>query len=397
MPTSSSDRPMTPPTVWLARGRHAGPAAEDILRGQVRRLKQSGVIRDWLESPAAEGAPERVFEARWETGEGVTVRARLSLALEPAEGGAWTLVAEAEAPWDPRWPSPVTMFWPDDPDAAWDLDAETGAGLRLRDVNPLPADDKELRRVLRGAARAGWAVHFVVHEAMTPGARGRLPLARLLPPGLRHRVVEHRAAPHQLRSVNWALQEFGVQVPRGGAVVLAGTPAPQGYDGDDFAVRSVFLDGSEPAELLAAVNRLAASPRPLPEGAAEMLTALREDWHLLTLREELARERALVKMYAEALEAMTRSRDLYREAAERAHEALAGYRESAAGHPGPVARAPREEGAAASPLQQLTRTLERFKGGTKAWRPPGGARDEGRSEADGGDGGGGNDTDGTRA
>ncbi len=32
-------------------------------------------------------------------------------------------------------------------------------------------------------------------------------------------------------------------------------------------------------------------------------------------------------MYAEALDAMTKSRDLYREAAERAHEALAAYRE----------------------------------------------------------------------
>ncbi|CAM5746164.1 hypothetical protein SAFG77S_11868 [Streptomyces afghaniensis] len=39
--------------------------------------------------------------------------------------------------------------------------------------------------------------------------------------------------------------------------------------------------------------------------------------HLLTLEEELERQRGLVAMYAEALEAMTKSRDLYREAAER--------------------------------------------------------------------------------
>ncbi|MEV7995431.1 hypothetical protein AB0O67_27100 [Streptomyces sp. NPDC086077] len=393
MPTSTSDRPMTPPTVWLARGRHAGPAAEDVLRRHVQQLKESGVIRDWLELPETEGAPERVFEARWEAGEEVTVRARLSLAPDPAEGRPWVLAAEAEAPWDPRWPSPVTMFWPDDPDVAWDHEGETGAGLRLRDINPLPPDDKELRRVLRGAARGGWAVHFVVHEAMTPDGRGRRPLARLLPPGLRHRVVEHRAAPHQLRSVNWALREFGVQVPRGGAVVLPGAPAPQGYDGDDFAVRSVFLDGSEPAELLAAVSRFAASPRPLPDGAEEVLTALREDWHLLTLEEELARERALVKMYAEALEAMTRSRDLYREAAERAHEALAVHRESAAAQPEPPVREPQREAPAASPLQQLTRTLERFKGGGRARRPAAGAR----GETGPGGGGAENGADGPRA
>ncbi|GGT16692.1 hypothetical protein [Streptomyces chromofuscus] len=369
MPTSTSARPMTPPTVWLARGHYAGPAPEDVLRRHVQQLKDRGVIRDWLELPAAEDAPERVYEARWETGEAVTVRARLSLARGRAGQREWVLAAEAEAVWDPRWPSPVSMFWPDEPDATWDHEAETGAELRFRDVNPLPPDDKELRRVLRDAARSGWSVHFVVHEAMTPDARGRLPLARLLPPGLRHRVVEHRAAPHQLRAVNWALRDSGVQVPRGGAVVLPGAPAPEGYDGDAFAVRSVFLDGSEPAELIEALSRFAASARALPDGAEAVLTALREDWHLLTLEEELARERALVKMYAEALEAMTRSRDLYREAAERAHEALTAYRESAAALPEPPAREQAQEAPAGSPLQQLTRTLERLKVGGRARRP----------------------------
>ncbi|MBG0850608.1 hypothetical protein I2W78_01730 [Streptomyces spinoverrucosus] len=384
MPTSTSVRPMTPPTVWLARGRHVGPAAEDVLRRHLQQLKDSGVIRDWLEVPEAEGARERVFEARWESGEGVTVRARLSLAHGPAEGGQeWVLAAEAEAAWDPRWPSPVTMFWPDDPVATWDHEAETGAELRFRDVNPLPSDDRELRRLLKDAARSGWSVHFVVHEAMTPDARGRLPLARLLPPGLRHRVVEHRAAPQQLRAVNWALRDSGVQVPRGGAVVLPGAPAPEGYDGDAFAVRSVFLDGSEPAELTEALSRFAGSARPLPDGAEEVLTALREDWHLLTLEEELAREKALVKMYAEALEAMTRSRDLYREAAERAHEALTAYRESAAALPEPPAREQPQDTPTASPLQQLTRTLERLKGGGKARRATGGGR--GESASDGSD------------
>lgn len=38
-------------------------------------------------------------------------------------------------------------------------------------------------------------------------------------------------------------------------------------------------------------------------------------------------------MYAEALDAMTKSRDLYREAAEQAHAALAAFRESAEAAP----------------------------------------------------------------
>ncbi|MFF9038896.1 hypothetical protein ACF090_25885 [Streptomyces sp. NPDC014892] len=363
MPTSPTARPTTPPTVWPARGRHIGPDAEDVLRRTLRQLKDSQVIDDFLEVPDPGGeSPERVFEARWRVADEVTVRARLGLAPDLGGGREWTLIAEAEQPWDPAWPSPVTRFWPEYGD--WDHDAATG--LSLSRINALPEDDKDVRRVLRDAGRGGWCVHVVVHEAMTTDERGQLPLARWLSPSLRHRVVEHRAAPHQVRVVNWALRDYDAEVPRGGAVVLPGTPAPSGYDAEDFAVRTVFLDGSEPVDLVAAVTRFAALSRPLPDGADDALTALRDDWHLLTLEEELARERKRVAMYAEALEAMTASRDLYREATERAHEALAAYRESA--EAAPVAPQPSGK-PAVSPFQQLARTLERFKGGVKAARP----------------------------
>ncbi|MDT0566097.1 hypothetical protein RM704_01110 [Streptomyces sp. DSM 3412] len=377
MPTSPTVRPAIPPTVWPARGRHIGPGAEDVLRRTLRQLKDSQVVDDFLEVPDPGGeSPERVFEARWRVGDEVTVRARLALAPDLGGGREWTLVAEAEQPWDPAWPSPVTRFWPEYGD--WDHDAATG--LSLSRINALPEDDKDVRRVLRDAGRGGWCVHVVVHEAMTTGERGQLPLARWLSPSLRHRVVEHRAAPHQVRVVNWALRAFDAEVPRGGAVVLPGAPAPTGYDAEDFTVRTVFLDGSEPVDLVAAVTRFAALSRPLPDGAGEALTALREDWHLLTLEEELARERKRVAMYAEALEAMTASRDLYREATERAHEALAAYRESA--EAAPAAQQPSGK-PTASPFQQLARTLERFKGGgAKASRPTGTAQDE--EPADGG-------------
>ncbi|MDG9720435.1 hypothetical protein [Streptomyces sp. DH24] len=364
MPTSRTARP-APPTVWPARGRHTGTDAADVVLGTLKRHKDGQVLDDFLELPGAEAPGEdgadgtgghRVFEARWRVDGTVTVRARLELA--PASGGGqdWLLIAEAEQHWDQAWPSPATMFWPDAPDTAWDHDATTG--LRLRDINPLPDDDKDARRLLRDAGRSAWGVHVVVHEAHTTDERGRVPLARHLPPGLRHRVVEHRAAPQQLRVVNWALRALDVEVPRGGAVVLPGDPPPAGYDDRDFSVRAVFLDGSEPAELVAAVTAYAALDRPLPEDADRALTALREQWRLLTLEEELARERRLVAMYAEALEAMTKSRDLYREAAEAANEALAALREAdgAGGGPKPVSLP-----APASPLQQLTRTLDRFR------------------------------------
>ncbi|MFF4656017.1 hypothetical protein [Streptomyces sp. NPDC001381] len=363
---SATAPPTTPSTVWLGRGRHTGPAAPDVLRAHLQALKDSGTLHDFRELPDTETAEgESAFEARWQVPEDVTVRARLKLAEWSGRGQEWTLVAEAERPWDPRWPSPAEMFWPWETDSAWGH--ETVTGLRFLDVNPLPADDKDLRRTLRGALRDTWTIDVVVHEAMTPDERGRRSLVPLLPPGLHHRVVEHRAAPHQLRTVNWALKDFGAEVPRGGALVLPGSPAPDGYAAGDFSVRSVFLDGSHPTEVLDAVRRYAALPAQLPEGGDAALTLLREKWQLLTLEEELARERELVAMYKEALEAMTQSRDLYREAAEQAHEALAAYREAAAEAGEPQRQQPvRKSG---SPFQQLGRTLERLKETTMGLRP----------------------------
>ncbi|MEV5545675.1 hypothetical protein AB0L35_05950 [Streptomyces sp. NPDC052309] len=363
MPTSRTARTMTPPTVWPARGRHVGTAAEDVVRHTLQQRKESRAIDDFLEPPEDGTDDARIFEARWKAAGAVTVRARLIMAPATAGGQEWTLLAEAEEVWDPAWPSPAAMFWPDDPDVTWDRDAATG--LRLRGINTLPDDDKAVRRLLKDAGHSPWNIHVVVHEAMTTDHRGRVPLAGRLPASLRHRVVEHRAAPHQLRVVNWALDDLGVQVPRGGAVVLPGSPAPSEYDAGRFSVRTVFLDGSEPTELIAAVTAFAGLPRPLPDGAEEALTALREDWRLLTLEEELARERKLVAMYAEALEAMTKSRDLYREAAERANEALAAYRDAERAAPAPRPAVPHP----VSPLRQLTRTLERFRGSAKTPRP----------------------------
>ncbi|QTE02749.1 hypothetical protein [Streptomyces cyanogenus] len=372
MSNSATDRATIPQTLWAARGRHTGPAPEEVVRRTLRRHRNSGDIDDFAEPPAAGDPDRRIFEARWRAGGTVTVRARLTLVPSPArpQDHEWRLVAEAERPWDDTWPSPATLFWPEDgpdgsEDGSWDHHS-TVAGLRLRQVNALPEDDKEMRRRLRDAARESWCVHVVVHEAMTPDERGRLPLARLLPPGLRHRVVEHRATPQQLRAVNWALKDLGVEVPRGGAVLLPPDPAPEGYDGREHSVRSVFLDGSEPAELIAALRHFVALPRPLPQGVGEALTELRDNWTLLTVQEELERERRLVAMYAEALEAMTKSRDLYKQAAEQALEALAAYR----GVPEPVL--PQQRPAARTPgaLQQLTRTFEKLKLTAKGRQQP---------------------------
>ncbi|MEW1642750.1 hypothetical protein [Streptomyces sp. NPDC091219] len=389
MSNSSTAPPLIPHTVWLARGRHVGDDdAADVVRRQLQRLKDREVIDDHLEpdedqdrdrdtGPDQDHVPvgdprDRVFEARWRVEGTVTVRARLTLPHVPepgtgsaaspaAEGQEWILVAEAERGWDLRWPSPATVFWPEDADAGWDH--VTVPGLRFRQVNPLPSDEKELRRLFRGCAQDGWSIHVVVHEAMTPDARGRLPLARMLPASLQDRVVEHRATPDQLRSVNWALlREFDFQVPRGGAVVLPTSPVADSYDVREFSVRSVFLDGSEPTELIDAFCRYAASERPLPEGGQAAVTALREQWSLMTMDEELARERRLVAMYAEALEAMTKSRDLYRESADRANEALTALRESAGA--AAVPGAPPLTGG--SPFQ---RTFGRLRGATKALRP----------------------------
>ncbi|WP_225829709.1 hypothetical protein [Streptomyces sp. NK08204] len=393
MSNSATDRATLPQTLWAARGRHPGATAADVVRRTLVRHKESGDIDDFAEPPAPEDSARRIFEARWRAGGTVTVRARLTLVPRPGRSGghAWTLVAEAERAWDEAWPSPATLFWPeagpaDGDDGSWDHHP-TLFGVRFRQVNALPEDDKEMRRRLRDAARGSWCLNVVVHEAMTPDERGRLPLTRLLPPGLRHRVVEHRAAPQQLRAVNWALKDLGVEVPRGGAVLLPPDPAPEDYDGREHSVRSVFLDGSEPAGLLAALRHHAALPRPLPQDAQEALADLRENWTLMTLQEELERERQLVAMYAEALEAMTKSRDLYREAAEQAHAALAAFRDTPA--PEPALPQQRPGSWTPSALQQLTRTWERLRFTGKGPRPA--PQDSGPGDVGGTGGAGGTD------
>ncbi|EST36024.1 hypothetical protein M878_03720 [Streptomyces roseochromogenus subsp. oscitans DS 12.976] len=269
MSNSATDRAVFPQTLWAARGRHTGPVPEEVVRRTLRGHKESGDIDDFAEPPVPEDAARRVFEARRRAGGTVTVRARLTLVPNEGRrpGHEWRLVAEAERPWDETWPSPATLFWPEGgtgADGSWDHHA-TVTGLRFRQVNALPADDKEMRRRLRDAAREAWCVNVVVHEAMTPDEQGRLPLARLLPPGLRHRVVEHRAAPHQFRAVNWALKDLGCEVPRGGAVLLPPDPAPEGYD-PPGAQRPQRL----PGRLRAGRTRRGPAPlrRPAPAAAA---------------------------------------------------------------------------------------------------------------------------------
>lgn len=363
MAKSPTAHATAPDTVWLSRGRHVGSGAEESVRQRLTGLKDDGVIDDHLEYDASrDGVERRAFEARWPVAGDVVVRARLT--IDPPSGmddaREWVLVAEADRTWDLDWPSPAAMLWPED--APWDHDMVPG--LRLRESNPLPTDDKDLKRLLKDCGRRTWSIHVVVHEAMTPDQRGRRPLAPLMPAGLRHRIVEHRAAPDQYRIVNWALYDLGVRVPRGGAVVLPGAPARPGYEDDDFTVRSVFLDGSRPTDLIGTVVRYAALPRPLPPRAEQAITELRDEWHLFTVDEA----RALAAQYAEALQAMTKSRDLYREAAERAHEALAAFRESFPAPAVPPAREePRKRGGFS--LRALTKQLERVGGGARLLRP----------------------------
>ena len=394
MPKSDhSTSPITPETVWLGRGRHLGSTPEQDIRRNLIALRAAGVIDEFLDlgpSDAAssavggmadpfddqEGAPtldtsaRRVFEARWrvaEETEEVTVRAQLStydVAERRKRGEAviWVLAAEAERPWDPQWPSPATMFWPDSDLVEWDHDMVPGP--RLRVTHRLPEDDKEMRRLLRDCARESWNIHVVIHEAMTPDERGRRPMASFLPPSLRHRVVEHRASPEQAQIVNWALKDLHVQVPRGGAVVLPALPPDPFYDADRFTVRHLFLDSSEPTELIWRITAFAALPQALTTEAEQALRFLRHRWHLLTPEEELVRARGLVQRYSEALSAMTESRDLYRKEAERTRGELA-----AAGGAAPAGQPPADPAARPdSATGALGQVLGRFKGATK--RPP---------------------------
>ncbi|MCX5232582.1 hypothetical protein [Streptomyces sp. NBC_00233] len=380
MAKNSTSSTIVPDTAWLGRGRHVGPEPERDVRRNLLALKAARVIDDFLDLDPVEAArstdlyprdesadpgpsARRLFEARWRVADGVTVRAQLTT-YEPesrrtkGEGVPWVLAAEAERAWEASWPSPATVFWPDSDQVAWDH--ETVPDVRLRSANRLPKDDDELRRLLRACTRQSWCIHVVVHEAMTPDALGRRPITAFLPPSLRHRVVEHRATPEQALIADFVMKrELGVGIPRGGAVVLPPTPQAVEYDAERFAVPNVFLDGTEPTKLLDKIKEFASLPQPMPADAEEVLTRLRQGWHLLTPDEELAHARAMVTRYAKALEAMTASCDLYREAAESALDALA---EANSGDGAPRTASPATAKDDASPWKTLTKTLGRFRG-----------------------------------
>ncbi|MGI5424149.1 hypothetical protein [Streptomyces sp. CA-179760] len=83
------------------------------------------------------------------------------------------------------------------------------------------------------------------------------------------------------------------------------------------AERNAFLDGTESTALLERIKQCAARPQPLPADAERVPTRLRQGRHLLTPDEELVHAQAMGARHATAPEAMTRSCDLYREAASR--------------------------------------------------------------------------------
>ncbi|MEV7197329.1 hypothetical protein AB0N81_36830 [Streptomyces sp. NPDC093510] len=379
MAKNSSSSTTAPDTAWLGRGRHLGPEPEQDVRRNLIALKAAGVLDDFLDldpieaaastvlhprDEAADPGPSarRLFEARWLVADDVTVRAQLTTydpegRRKEGEGVTWVLAAEAEQAWDVHWPSPATMFFPDSDQVAWDHD--TAPGVRLRMTNHLPKDDDELRHRLRDCTRQSWFVHVVVHEAMTPDAKGQQPVSAFLPPSLRHQVVEHRGTPEQAQIADFAMKrELSVRMPRGGAVILPTAAQGADYDADRFTVRTVFLDGSEPTELLDRIKEFAALPRIMSPEAEQALTRLRQGWHLLTPEEELVHAQDMVTKYAEALDAMTTSRDLYREAAEAAQAALA---EVTGGDGAPVPHVPGQTKTDGSPLSALTKAFGRFR------------------------------------
>ncbi len=268
MPKPSTARATAPETVWLAgRRRDVGPAPLEILRENLRRLKADETIHDFLEVEDPSNTEGHALQARWLVDDAVPVRARLTTdgREHAAEGTRWTLVAEAERPGDFAWPSPATMFWPRAPGPRY---YDIVAGLRLRDINPLPQEDKTALLV-KEAAQHSWSINVVIHEAMTTDERGRLPLARLSARLLRHRVVEHRAAPSNSRRSTGRCTTWAYGCRAAAPSFSPGSPARPWYDEQDCTVRSVFLDGSEPTELLEKVVRYAAPPRPLPETAED--------------------------------------------------------------------------------------------------------------------------------
>lgn len=245
-----------PDTVWHTSGRVRGSSALVEINARIAAGFGIGALAGRRAYLPESGESWWGFDASWQTGEGDRIKARLLLAPDPVlaeESGLvrgsldippfegdlfWSLTAEADRPWQPRWQSPVDAMFGSLPTYDW----TTGRLFLMDETGAVELTASQLAQQFEELAACPWYIPVVTHdkrsidEAMeSPGA----PLVELVPPSLRGRLLEFRVYGDQDRLVNTdgVLPESRLRLKLGGAVIVPPRPYQDKWAMADCVIR----------------------------------------------------------------------------------------------------------------------------------------------------------------
>jgi hypothetical protein len=294
-----------PDGVWHSSGRVRNTRAVRVIGEHLQKSVESGALAR-LRTFTPDGDYSRYmwgFDASWQTQDGARVNSRLVLApddtvvtrrmlsqealekLDISMDVSWTLTAEADGPWNPEWPSPMTMMFGDRYTYDW-----VSGGLSLNTSTVLVKMRPELLQEAVGdlVKKTPWYITVLTHDT-TPlgeimGGAESPDLADMLPPSLVGRVVEIRVAGTQDQIVNQpgVMPESRLQLRYGGALIVPSRPYSDSWALTDGIVRRPPGGGMEQLlkETAVAVTRYAALGAHLCDRAKNGVETLRASWVL---------------------------------------------------------------------------------------------------------------------
>jgi len=330
-----------PDTVWHASGRVRHTTALDAIRDHIDDSIEHGEIADARRFLPEGGHWWWGVDAAWQTKDGDRINARLLLAPDlviaereglqrhspdviPADLDlSWTLTAEADRPWQMAWKSPVDVMFGNLTTYDW----VGGRLLLMEETGALDLHTEHLAQQFEELSACPWYIPVVTHDrrpveeaVQSPG----LPLAELVPPSLRGRVVEFRVYGDQDQIVNadGVLPESRLRLKWGGGLILPTKPRHDEWPMADCIVRrppgGTF--GQLLKETADAVVRYAALRPHFCSRARAGVENLRNSWVLPELpvasaramrekREAEERARELETLLAETRDLLRRERE----------------------------------------------------------------------------------------
>ena len=246
-----------PAEVWHTSGRVRNTAALHAVIGRLGDLLAAGEIASARRFTPDDDYWWWGFDAAWQTRDGERIKARLLLtpdAFAARKSGltrtedaprtgidlemSWTLTAEADRPWQPHWTSPVTYMFGDVPLYDWvsgQLDLNDAMGFGAWDASVMAQEFEEL-------AACPWYIPVITHDKrpLEEARQGQEPpLAELVPPSLRGRVIEMRVFGDQDQLVNAdkLLPDSRLRLKWGGALLLPPRPRHDEWATADCIIR----------------------------------------------------------------------------------------------------------------------------------------------------------------